>query len=102
MKNFLIALGLLMVIMFVKNLYEDKESLEFDMEVMKQELGQKEQSLLQLQKENKELIVKLQKEKNKIRKPKKEKRIIKSLVEQPIVEPQETIIKEIKDTLVNL
>lgn len=89
MKNFLVAVGLLILIMFIKNFYEDNHFLKGEIELLNYEIMKKENSINKLQKEKKVLIKQLEFEKHKNKQPKKIKRKFVKPIEvtpEPIIE----------------
>jgi len=98
MKNFLIALGLLTIIVFIKNLYKDNQFLTEEVEILNYELLEKD-SIIKNRDDRYKILS------NKIRtltqKPKKKiKKIIKKNPTDTIKPIQEKIIvPEIIDTI---
>jgi len=98
MKNFLIALGLLTIIVFIKNLYKDNQFLTEEVEILNYELLEKD-SIIKNRDDRYEIIS------NKFRtltqKPKKKiKKVIKKNPTDTIKPVQEKIIvPEIIDTI---
>jgi type II secretory pathway component PulC len=98
MKNFLIALGLLMVIIFIKNLYKDKQFLDEEVKILEFELFEKDNIIKNLNKDIVVLNKKLKEESKKLEKPKKKKIINPKIV---VSEPTkvDTLKTEITDTI---
>ena len=99
MKNFLIALGLLVLIIFVKNLYEDNQFSKGEIEILNSELLIKETTINKLQKEKNFLIKKLKIERSKNRIPKKIKLKVRPIEIVPEITPE--VIPQQTDTLTN-
>lgn len=98
MKNFLIALGLLIVIVFIKNLYKDKQFLSEEVQILEFELLEKDSIIQTLNKDKMILNKKFKEELEKIKKTKK-KKFIRPKIE--VVEPPkiEVVEPEITDTI---
>lgn len=97
MKNFLIALLLLVVIVSVKNLYMDKKFLEEEVTMLEFELSEKEKTVKNLEQEKLVLMDSIQVEKKKNIKKPKIKVVIPKKIESVVVIKEE----QIKDTTTN-
>ena len=80
MKNFLIALVIMLLFCFIKNIYDDTNFLSEEADMLNYEILQKELIIKKLKKENFILVDKLEKEKKKIKQPKK----IKKKINKPV------------------
>ena len=81
MKNFLIALVIMLLFCFIKNIYDDTNFLSEEVDMLNYEILQKELIIKNLKEENFILVDNLKKEKKKIKQPKKNKKKINKTVE---------------------
>jgi hypothetical protein len=81
MKNFLIALVIMLLFCFIKNIYDDTNFLSEEVDMLNYEILQKELIIKNLKEENFILVDNLKKEKKKIKQPKKNKKKINKPVE---------------------